>query len=167
MTYTLLPAPLTGVKRDADGSIIPNDPHNIDWQAYQSWLGAGNSTPPAPAPTQAQLLSYGKAKADALLATARQYSAGGITLLIDASQGTRTDLGDLAQWGEANPTATANWLDNADGVTQATGAQFVAMAPLVGAYAMSVYAVLTPLVTSVKAGTITTAAAIDSAAWPV
>ncbi len=41
MTYTLLPNS-TSVLR-GDGAIIPNDPGNADWQAYQAWLGAGNA----------------------------------------------------------------------------------------------------------------------------
>jgi hypothetical protein len=166
MSYSLI-ANLPFVRRDSDGATIPDDPHNSDWQAYQSWLTAGNIPAPAPEPTQAQLIGYAKAKGDSLLATARKYAAAGATLLIDATQGTRTDLGDLAQWGATNPTASTNWLDNDDGVVQVTGAQFVVFAPLVGTYALSVYAVLTPLILGVKAGTITTVAAIDQAAWPV
>jgi hypothetical protein len=55
MVYTLI-ANTTSVTRDADGSFIPADPRNVDWQAYQAWLAAGNApnpapTPPAPVPT--------------------------------------------------------------------------------------------------------------------
>ncbi len=41
-----------GIVRDADGAFIPADPRNIDWQAYQAWLKAGN-TPAEPAPPPA------------------------------------------------------------------------------------------------------------------
>ena len=41
------------IMRTADGAHIPADPLNVDWQAYQAWLAAGNtpdepeaSTPP-------------------------------------------------------------------------------------------------------------------------
>lgn len=54
MTYTLI-ANSTSVRRDADGAIIPGDPGNADWQAYQAWLAAGNAPTPVAAPTQAQL----------------------------------------------------------------------------------------------------------------
>jgi len=55
MTYTLT-VNSTSVVRDADGACIPADPRNVDWQAYQAWVAAGNSpnpapTPPAPVPT--------------------------------------------------------------------------------------------------------------------
>jgi hypothetical protein len=49
MTYTLL-ANSSCVRRDADGACIPADPGNIDWQAYQAWLAAGNTPNPALAP---------------------------------------------------------------------------------------------------------------------
>lgn len=53
-TYTLAWDPMTKapsnwvVVRDADQMHIPFDPENIDYQAYQAWLAAGNTpNPPA------------------------------------------------------------------------------------------------------------------------
>jgi len=37
-----------GVRRAADNAMIPNDGGNLDWQAYQKWLAAGNAPTPAP-----------------------------------------------------------------------------------------------------------------------
>ena len=46
--YTLI-AHSNSVTR-ADGATVPDDPQNIDWQAYQGWLAAGNTPAAAPAP---------------------------------------------------------------------------------------------------------------------
>ena len=34
----------TFVVRTSDGAIIPADPLNADWQAYQAWLDVGKTT---------------------------------------------------------------------------------------------------------------------------
>ncbi len=122
--------------------------------------------PPAPAPTTAQLQAYANAKAASLLGAPRAYTSGAATIKVDATQGTRTDLGDLAEWGAANASATQPWTDAFDAVTQVTGAEFVAIAPMVGAYALSVYAALGGALQQIAAGSIATTAAIDALAWP-
>lgn len=59
MTYRrpnrTIPPSVVGIVRALDGALIPADPGNTDWQAYQAWLEAGNTpadppTPPAPEP---------------------------------------------------------------------------------------------------------------------
>ena len=46
--YTLISQ--TGGVARSDGAIIPPDPSNADWQAYQAWLATGNTPTPAAAP---------------------------------------------------------------------------------------------------------------------
>ena len=41
MTYTLTENP-NMIVRDEDGAFIPNDPDNIDYQAYLRWVEEGN-----------------------------------------------------------------------------------------------------------------------------
>ena len=41
------------IMRTTDGAHIPADPLNVDWQAYQAWLAAGNTAEPAE-PTEAK-----------------------------------------------------------------------------------------------------------------
>jgi hypothetical protein len=40
-----------GIKRLADGAIIPFDPANTDYQAYLKWVAQGNTPLPADEPT--------------------------------------------------------------------------------------------------------------------
>jgi hypothetical protein len=49
MTYTLI-LNSNSVSRDADGAVIPSDPLNTDYQAYEAWTADGNTPTPAPIP---------------------------------------------------------------------------------------------------------------------
>lgn len=118
-------------------------------------------------PSLSQLSAYANNKAMALLASLRNYSVNGVVLVADATPATRTDIGNLAQWGQTNLASVQPWVDSLGGVTSATGAQYVELAPLVGDYALSVYSTLGSVLLDIKAGTTTTAAQIDAAAWPV
>lgn len=48
MTYQLLNE-TSGVLRLSDGAVVPDDPANLDWCVYQSWLQNGNTPAPATA----------------------------------------------------------------------------------------------------------------------
>lgn len=115
--------------------------------------------------TQAELNAHAAGVAQNLLTTPRPYIAAGVTVIADASQGTRTDLGDLAQWGVQNLSQTQTWVAADLSTEVVTGAQFVALAPLVGAYALTIYAELAAVLAQIKAGAIATAAQIDAYAW--
>jgi hypothetical protein len=48
-TYTILPVTdgqMQMILR-SDGAYIPSDPGNMDYQAYLTWVAAGNTAPPA------------------------------------------------------------------------------------------------------------------------
>jgi hypothetical protein len=123
--------------------------------------------PAAPALTQAQLQAYANAKSAPLLAAMRSYVSGGVTLKSDATPATLADLMALAQWGVANAATSQNWVANDYSVTAVTGADFVAFAPMVGAYALSVYAALATVLSEIASSSIATSAAVDAFAWPV
>lgn len=48
MTEFRLVREFDGVQRVADGAMIPNDPRNRDWRAFQEWLAEGHEPDPEP-----------------------------------------------------------------------------------------------------------------------
>jgi hypothetical protein len=160
----------TSITRTADGASIPPDPLNRDYQAYLAWKAAGNTPDPVvnPTPSVAQLQAYADSKVGSLLSAMRSYTAGGVVLKSDATGTTVAYLLGLQQWGAANPTMTQNWVANDFTSTPITGAQFVALAPLVGAYAQAIYSTeLAAVLSLIAAGTITTLAQVDAYGWTV
>ena len=151
-----------------DVSGITPDPQ-VGWAAVETagaWTFTAPAAPVPPPPTAAQLQAYANAKVNALLAATNPYTAAGVTLKADATGATIANLLALSQWGAANPTVTENWIANDLSVTPITGAQFAAIAPLVGAYAQLLYGTqLAAVLAQIADGTITTTAQIDAYAW--
>lgn len=116
------------------------------------------------------LQNYASDKAMSLIATMRTYTntVTNVSIKADATGSTVAYLMAEAQWGAANLTATDNWIDNDNFATVVTGADYVAIAPMVGMYAKLIYGTqLASVLSSISAGTITTTTQIDSYAWTV
>lgn len=119
--------------------------------------------------TKSELIAYASDKATTLLATARSYDCGGASVKADATASTISDLETLAAWGATNSSASKNWVVDDSGTMMAvTGAQFVALAPLVGAYRLEIYSdELSAVLAEIASGAITTLAEIDAFSWTV
>lgn len=65
MSYQLTET--SSVIRKSDGANIPNDPENIDWQAYQEWLGEDNNPSAVDQPTAVQKWAIFQQQAQAAL----------------------------------------------------------------------------------------------------
>ena len=116
--------------------------------------------------TTAQLQTYANAKVAILLSAERTYSlSGGVSVKADARPATAANLSMISIWGATG--STTNWVDNESHVTSLTGAQAQALALAVSSYAQGVYSELGSVVQSIASSSITTAAQIDAASWPV
>jgi hypothetical protein len=142
MTYTLTSSPNT-VIRDVDGALIPNDKANVDWEAYQLWLGQGNTPTPAPAPTAAQV------RAAAVAAGLTVTSTGTPALNGVYAVDTQTFLNMTNIWagvaqgaGLPQASATLRYADQAGVLHTFSQAQFVALSIAVRNYvaALNLYA---------------------------
>ena len=118
-------------------------------------------------PTLAQLQTYAGAKAAALLATMRAYTASGVTIKSDASAATLADWLALLQWASDHPSGSTQWVANDFSVTTATAAQIGAIGLLVGPYAQTIYDELATVLGEIASTTITTTAQIDAFGWTV
>jgi hypothetical protein len=116
--------------------------------------------------TQAQLLAYANAKQWAL-------ATGGYTITVNSaplifpsdvvSMGLIT--GKAARLAQPNPPASFEWQTPTGFVTIAA-ADFIAVATQIADFVQSTFNALAVAFAAIEAGTITTTAEIDAAAWP-
>ena len=98
MAYTLTRA---SVHRDEDGAVIPADPNNSDWQAYQAWLSAGNA--PAPAAPLVPAVPTEVTNRQARIVLIRRGLIGKVdAALRGADQTVEANAEALASWDFAN-----------------------------------------------------------------
>ena len=97
MTYTLI-ANSSSVRRDADGAAIPDAAGNIDWQAYQAWLTAGNTPTPAAAPTSAQVAAAAYAAAIAAGLAITSTSTPALTATYGVDSGAQTNIDSVPRF---------------------------------------------------------------------
>lgn len=120
----------------------------------------------AAAPTKAALTAYAMRQAVARAAAVNPYTAAGVTIPSDATQGTAADWMALQQWAEQAPAGVTPWVANDGTVTALPSAAVDAIALLVGTYRLAIYQALGAILTAIAGGQIADAAAIDNAAWP-
>ena len=135
--------------------------------AQIGWSYDGSDFYPAAIPKEG-LISFARFKADNVLKQLRPYSALGLTIHSDATNETLSSLFRFSAWGAANLDSVRNWVGKSHNVTPVTGAQFVALAPLVEAFEQSVYDTLAAVVAAINddAKTITTHEHIHNFRWP-
>ena len=105
MAYTLTRG--ASVHRDEDGAVIPADPNNSDWQAYQAWLSAGNA--PAPAVPLVPAVPTEVTNRQARIVLIRRGLIGKVdAALRSADQTVEANAEALASWDFANTFARAD-----------------------------------------------------------
>lgn len=169
--YTL--ASGSSVRRDADGALIPADPSNRDWGAYQAWLADGNTPAPTPGPTVGELVASAEKAWRTMLLEGQSFDvaasgAAAVPIFCDGTNDTRADLALLALYGQQNPAGTKTWVANNGVTTSLTGAELVTLATLAGNWVSDTYPALMTLIGDITAEspTVTTTAQIDAYAWP-
>lgn len=143
-------------------------------QPQLGWTYANGvfAAPAAPAPTQAQLAAYANAKQWALATggytiTLTPVGAPAAEAFVFATDATSYSLmtGKALRLQQANPPAATNW-QFASGFASIATADFIAAAIEVADFMQATWNTLETVLATIAAGTITTMAEVDTAAWP-
>lgn len=88
------------IVRVSDGATIPNDPRNIDYQEFESWLDAGNTVAPyvPPLPTWADIQAQAKSQLDDSDTSMHRVTEA---VVMDESTLTTPDVVTFIQWRRA------------------------------------------------------------------
>lgn len=123
----------------------------------------------AAALARASLMAYAEAKHAALKTGGFAYNLGTKSKpqIANASttDGGRTDLNGLVALAQMDETFSTIWLQSSGNLTL-TAAQIIALGKAVGTFVVETYPALADVLDGIAAGTITTTAQIDAAAWP-
>jgi len=170
------------------GKVVPADD-----AVYVAWSDAGNSATPWPKDatgavtsaalddiliaaglpatglavmTTADLAAYANAKQWALATGGHAVTIGGVPHLFATNVESMTLMdGKVSRLSQPNPPASFNWqLDS--GFVNIPAAEFVVAATSCADFVQATFDVLFPMLAEIAAGTITTTAQIDAAAWP-
>lgn len=145
----------------------PNDESGARTTAALDAILESYGLPPTglTAPTQARLIDYAGARADALVTALRAIPADGATVKTDSGDATIVLLNAIAATLAGG--ATTIWTATDLSTVTVTGPQLSAAASAALAYRIAVYGAALPAVlAAIAGGTITTFAEIDSYSWP-
>ncbi len=121
----------------------------------------------APAPTASDLAAYANRKQ-------WEMATGGFSIAIDGTPRTfATDstaqgliTGKSVRLGQPNPPASIDWQFADVGFVMISAADFIVAATAIADFVQATFDALKPVLAAIGAGTITTIAEIDAAAWP-
>lgn len=132
--------------------------------------GTTFSAPVVEPPSPAQLATYAEARQAALMVGGFAYDVapGGEAAEIvraDTDVSGRLNLAGLVTLAQLNPSLTSVWVQAGGGLTL-TAAEITALGVAVGTFVVQTYQALAVVLAAIAAGTITTTAQVDAAAWP-
>ena len=127
MTYGYALRNGTSLVQRSDGAVLPSDPDNTDWQAYQAWLAAGNTPAPAPslAPVVPQVISdrqfFQQLAAQRVISEDEALAAVQTGTIPSEMQPLVTALPEAEQFGAKMMLSGATQYDRANAIVAAIG----------------------------------------------